>query len=300
MENNDDLTIIKTFTRLCSAIAYGKYGDADVDTLFEFTKEEEHPQIAELSESIGFMLVKIEGRELALEMRIQELQEAKEKIDEYSKTLENKVEERTKELQKKNQTLTLEIEKRQEIQKALEMANEKLTTISNQDGLTSLANRRRFDDYLEREWIAHKRRKKEFALILSDVDHFKLYNDTYGHQAGDDCLKNIAAVLNSCMMRPRDMMARYGGEEFAAILPETGLEGALQIAENIRSAVEELNILHESSKVCDHATISLGVAVVTPSSDLTEKNFIEMADLGLYEAKEKGGRNCVKYKLSLD
>ncbi|WP_020589204.1 diguanylate cyclase [Desulfobacter curvatus] len=300
MDDNDDLTNLKTLIELCSAIASGKYGKADVDTLFEFTKEERHPLIAELSESIGFMLVKIEGRELALEMRIQELQQANEKIDEYSKTLKLRVEERTEELRRKNKALTLEIEKKEEIQKALEMANEKLILISNQDGLTGLANRRRFDDYLNREWSAHKRIKKEFALILCDVDHFKYYNDTYGHRAGDDCLKRIARALGGCMRRPRDMAARYGGEEFAAILPETGLDGALQMAENIRSRVEALNILHESSKICDHVTISLGVSVVTPTLDLTEKDLIEMADLSLYEAKETGGRNCVKFKLNLD
>lgn len=300
MDDNDDLTNLKTLIEVCSSIAYGKYGKTEVDTLFEFTKEERHPLIAKLSESIGFMLVKIEGREFALEMRIQELQEANEKIDEYSKTLALKVEERTRELQEKNEALILEIEKRQEVQRALEMANEKLTMISNQDGLTGLANRRRFDDYLTREWLAHKRTKKEFSLILCDVDHFKFFNDTYGHREGDDCLKRIAQALDGCMRRPRDMAARYGGEEFAAILPETGLEGALQMAENIRLQVAALDIPHESSKVCDHITISLGVAVAVPTPDLTEKDFIEMADLSLYEAKEQGGRNCVKFRLNLD
>lgn len=300
MGSNDGLSNLKTLIELCSAIAYGKYDKADVDALFELTKEEKHPLIAQLSEIIGFMLVKIEGREFALEMRIQELQEANEKIDEYSKTLALKVAERTKELQDKNTALTLEIRKRRKIQKALETANEQLILISNQDGLTGLANRRRFDQYLNREWFAHKRIKKEFSLILCDVDHFKFYNDTYGHREGDECLKRIALAIEGCMRRPRDMAARYGGEEFAAILPETGLEGALQMAEKIRSQVAALYIPHESSKICDHVTISLGVAVVVPTSDLTEKDFVEMADISLYEAKEKGGRNCVRFRLNLN
>jgi diguanylate cyclase (GGDEF)-like protein len=299
MESNDELTNIERLIELCGAIAYGKYGKTDVEALFELTKGERHPLIAELSESIGFMLVKIEGREFALEMRIQELQQAYEKIDEYSKNLALKVEERTKELQEKNEALTLEIKKRQEIQNALEAANEKLILISNQDGLTGLANRRRFDVYLSREWAAHKRIRTEFALILCDVDQFKFYNDTYGHRAGDDCLKRIAGAIDDCMRRPRDMAARYGGEEFAAILPETGLDGALNMAESIRASVEALNISHASSKISDCVTISLGVAVVTPTSDLAEKGFIEMADLSLYEAKEEGGRNCVKYRLNM-
>nr|WP_319494066.1 diguanylate cyclase [uncultured Desulfobacter sp.] len=299
MESNDDLTNLKKLIELCGAIAYGKYDKTDVDALFELTRAERHPLIAELSESIGFMLVKIEGREFALEMRIQELQEAYEKIDEYSKNLALKVEERTKELQEKNEALTLEIKKRQEIQSALEAANEKLILISNQDGLTGLANRRRFDDYLSLEWAAHKRIKTEFALILCDVDHFKYYNDTYGHRAGDECLTRIAWAIGASMRRPRDMAARYGGEEFAAILPETGLDGALNMAESIRARVEALNIPHASSKICDCVTISLGVAVVTPTSELTEKDFIEMADLSLYEAKEEGGRNCAKFRLNI-
>jgi diguanylate cyclase (GGDEF)-like protein len=95
------------------------------------------------------------------------------------------------------------------------------------------------------------------------------------------------------------MAARYGGEEFAAILPETGLDGALQMAESIRAQVEALNIPHGSSKICDYVTISLGVAVVTPTSDIAEKDFIEMADISLYEAKEEGGRNCVKFRLNI-
>ncbi len=294
MSDTDDLANIKTLTKLCHAIAYGTYENADVNTLFEFTKEEQHPLIAELSESIGFMLVKIEGREFALEMKISDLEKANEKIDEYSKNLELKVEERTRELQEKNEALTLEIDKRRKIQKALEHANEKLTMISNQDGLTGLANRRRFDAYLEKEWRAMKRNGSPLGLIICDVDHFKLYNDNYGHQMGDDTLKQIAAALGGCMRRPRDMAARYGGEEFAAILPETTINGAVEIAQKVRAGVEQLNIPHESSKVCGHATISLGAASVIPSEDMTEKDLIEMADLALYEAKEKGGRNCVK------
>ena len=299
MSDKDDLSNIKTLTELCSAIAYGHYENADVDTLFDFTKAEKHPLIADLSESIGFMLVKIEGREFALEMKIRDLEKANEKIDEYSKNLEFKVEERTRELKEKNEVLIIEVETRLKIQKALEEANEKLTMISNLDGLTGLANRRRLDSYLEKEWRALQRTGAPLGLIICDVDHFKLYNDTYGHQMGDDTLKQIATALKVSMRRARDMAARYGGEEFAAILPDTHIEGVKELAEKIRTRVEQLNIPHESSKVCDHATISLGGASVIPSGDMTAKDLIEMADLALYEAKEKGGRNCVKIRQSL-
>lgn len=294
------LNNIKALSNLCSDIAYGRYNKDDVKALFDFTKGKEVPLVSELSESIGMMLVKIEGREFALERKIKDLKKANAKIDEYSKELELKVEERTKELQEKNDALIKEIQARQRIQKALENANEELTRMSNQDGLTGIANRRHFDDYLAKEWAALTRSPGNLGMVICDVDHFKLYNDTYGHQMGDDCLKRIAKTIADCMHRPRDMAARYGGEEFAAILPDTDIRGALIIAEKIRQQVEELNILHESSKVCAHATISLGVASIAPKSGKNEKELIEMADLALYDAKEKGGRNCVRVRQSLN
>ena len=128
---------------------------------------------------------------------------------------------------------------------------------------------------------------------MMDVDHFKEFNDTYGHPAGDECLRTIAGVVKSQLKRPGDLLARYGGEEFAVILPETNLEGANVVAELIRKATGDTNISHNSSKVCDHITISLGVASTVPSSNSCNvKDLLIMADKALYKAKQSG-RNCV-------
>lgn len=131
---------------------------------------------------------------------------------------------------------------------------------SNIDGLTQIANRRVFDETLHREWLRSRRLKAPLSLIMCDIDHFKLYNDTYGHQAGDLCLQKVAQALRGATKRPEDLAARYGGEEFVIILPETSFAGAIVVAEQVREAVESLRIRHISSKVAKHVTISLGIA----------------------------------------
>jgi diguanylate cyclase (GGDEF)-like protein/PAS domain S-box-containing protein len=173
----------------------------------------------------------------------------------------------------------------------LTTANEELLRVSMLDGLTGIANRRSFDDYLLREWGRAVRNGYSIALILADIDHFKDFNDCYGHQAGDDSLRRVARTLAGEARRPADLVARYGGEELAAILPETTLEGALQIAEKMRRAVERLAIPHSasSSRVL---TLSFGVAALVPAQDVDPAQIIQAADRALYEAKAKG-RNRV-------
>jgi diguanylate cyclase (GGDEF)-like protein/PAS domain S-box-containing protein len=178
------------------------------------------------------------------------------------------------------------------INQRLTEANLELQQISQQDGLTGIANRRYFDEYLVREWRRASRSAQTLALILADVDHFKAYNDCYGHQAGDDCLRRIAAVLSAEVRRPADLLARYGGEELVAALPDTSLEGALLIAENMRIAVEMLAIPHAGSTTAPHVTLSLGVAAVVPTPDTLPMWLIGAADKALYQAKAKG-RNRV-------
>jgi diguanylate cyclase (GGDEF)-like protein/PAS domain S-box-containing protein len=178
-------------------------------------------------------------------------------------------------------------------------ANRELQRISQQDGLTGIANRRYFDEYLVREWRRASRSAQTLALILADVDHFKAYNDCYGHQAGDDCLHRITEVLSAEVRRPADLLARYGGEEVVAALPDTSLEGALQIAENMRIAVEVLAIPHARSATAPHVTLSLGVAAVVPRPDILPRWLIGTADKALYQAKAEGrNRVCVgeRYK----
>jgi diguanylate cyclase (GGDEF)-like protein len=175
----------------------------------------------------------------------------------------------------------------------LNTANNALERLSMQDGLTDLSNRRCFDTYLAGQIALARRNKRALALVLCDVDSFKAYNDHYGHQAGDACLKQVAAALQSCCRRPADMAARYGGEEFAMILPETELAGAAHLAEVARGAVAQLRIPHAHSIAAPYVTISGGVAVLFRKIDLSGLQLIAAADQALYQAKHLGRNRMV-------
>jgi diguanylate cyclase (GGDEF)-like protein len=163
------------------------------------------------------------------------------------------------------------------------------------DSLTQIANRRRFDEYLLQEWHRHRRMQQPLSLLICDVDHFKLYNDEYGHQAGDECLKSVAKAINQCY-RTGDLVARYGGEEFAMVLPHTNSGGAMQVAERVRTAVEVAALPHPASTVANRVTVSIGVACRTPrpKNDEDVRALIEEADRNLYLAKHRG-RNRVSH-----
>lgn len=160
------------------------------------------------------------------------------------------------------------------------------------DSLTDLANRRYFDEVLKNEFNRAARLEHPLSLIMLDIDFFKSFNDGYGHVAGDSCLKQVAYTIRACLQRPADFVARYGGEEFACILPNTDLEGAVAIAEKIRSSIENLNIPHRNSNTADYITISLGVFTVTDYSKNLPAEIVAEADKMLYKAKENG-RNQV-------
>ena len=164
------------------------------------------------------------------------------------------------------------------------------------DGLTQIANRRRFDEYLFQEWSRHIRMQQPLSLLICDVDHFKLYNDGQGHQAGDECLKSVAKAIKQCY-RTGDLVARYGGEEFAMVLPQTNRAGAVQVAERVRAAVASAALPHPASPVCDRVTVSIGVASMTPPPHAPSdpRTLIQQADRHLYLAK-KLGRNQVSYE----
>lgn len=179
-----------------------------------------------------------------------------------------------------------------DLQVELEKKNSELQRLSGLDGLTGIANRRRFDEYLEQEWLRAARDGKRLALILIDIDHFKAYNDHYGHQGGDACLKQVAGTLDAELKRAADVAARYGGEEFVIVLPDTDMHGAEIIAEKLRSAIAALQIAHAHSTTAQHVTISLGVASALPWQGGIPATLIEMADAALYKAKA-GGRNKV-------
>jgi diguanylate cyclase (GGDEF)-like protein len=189
--------------------------------------------------------------------------------------------------------LTLrDVTRQKRAQAELERANLELERLANLDGLTQVANRRRFDSYLEQEWKRLQREQAPLGLILCDVDYFKLFNDYYGHQAGDDCLRQIAQGLQSLVQRPADLVTRYGGEEFAVILPNTPLAGTQKVAEWIRVAIKDLRILHTGAEGREFVTLSLGVANLVPRSDQSVQILFAQADQALYEAK-KGGRDRV-------
>ena len=175
-----------------------------------------------------------------------------------------------------------------EMSRDLAAANRELENLSRQDGLTGIANRRYFDTYLLTEVRRASRERHPLSLILADVDYFKAYNDCYGHQAGDDCLRRVAAGLKAVGRRPADLAARYGGEEFAMVLPSTAMEGAVDVAKSLARAIEALAIPHERSGVSTQLSLSQGVASLIPAHDTTPESIIELADQALYQAKQQG------------
>ncbi len=182
--------------------------------------------------------------------------------------------------------------------KKLAEANRALGRLALLDHLTEIANRRQFHKVLENEWRRAIRGKKPTSLIMIDIDHFKAYNDSFGHQSGDDALKAVASALKSCVHRPGDMVARYGGEEFTVLLADTDAEGALAVAGRLRRAVEDLNIAHPRSETGSMMTISVGVATAVPEKMAFSSRLVGAADEALYRAKQ-GGRNRVE-SVSID
>lgn len=175
----------------------------------------------------------------------------------------------------------------------LKLKTQMLEKLAMIDGLTGISNRRRFDETLKNECSRSMRNNRAVALIMIDIDHFKAYNDGYGHGAGDECLIQVADVLQSTLSRKSDFIARYGGEEFVVILPEADVEDAKSVAEKLRENVEKLNLEHQYSQVDKHVTISLGVASITPKSDEECLKILKLADEQLYKAKESGRNKVV-------
>lgn len=186
------------------------------------------------------------------------------------------------------QIISTDITERLELEKELREANEMLEQLAMKDALTAIYNRRYFDTMYQREWRRAIRKGTKLTLLLGDIDYFKLYNDTYGHQQGDSCLVQVASTLESTVKRVEDVVARYGGEEFVVMLPDSNEEMVQTVAEQLVSAIRELGVPHESSTVSDVVTISLGVATLNPARDESPDSLFVQADKALYEAKEKG------------
>ena len=168
-----------------------------------------------------------------------------------------------------------------------------LMETARRDGLTGIANRRTFDEYVDRVWAQGAREGRPLTLLMIDIDHFKAYNDRFGHQAGDECLRRVAWSLSSHARRPLDIAARYGGEEFAMILYDASRQHAEDMARQIQSGIDSLAIAHSAAaSASNRLTVSIGIACVQPMSDRSHFGFIQFADQALYAAKERG-RNCI-------
>ncbi len=205
-------------------------------------------------------------------------------------------------LQTQNIELQREISDRIEAEESLKQANQQLQSLSLLaaiDGLTQIANRRRFDEYLSDEWERLTEAQQPLSLILCDVDRFKPYNDVEGHQKGDECLQSIAKTLNDYISKTQGLAARYGGDEFAIILPNTDAATARQIAEQIKSDIQNLSISHPNSSVCEHVTLSMGIASMIPTRELQPDSLISITDCALDEAKDRGGNITVLKEIEL-
>lgn len=189
--------------------------------------------------------------------------------------------------------LKQEMDCRKAREQELVVLTEKLHRLSVMDGLTGIANRRHFDEELARVWRRGQREASQVSLILVDIDHFKAFNDHYGHQLGDECLRRVAQVLAQSAKRPFDLVSRYGGEEFAVLLPETPKAGAEKLAEAMRKAVERINLGGVHAEDARRVTISAGVAAAVPQSESEPASLIALADSCLYRAKREGRNRVV-------
>jgi diguanylate cyclase (GGDEF)-like protein len=242
---------------------------------FSYRPQPSHPNVHEISDlavSVGQMS--------------QEIQESRQQLEEYSRSLEQQVVDRT-------QALEEEIGRRSAAEDALHRVNKELAAIAYLDGLTQIANRRQLDNRLLQEWRRLQREKSPLSIIMCDVDYFKQYNDNYGHGGGDDCLKEVAKAIEASARRAADLTARYGGEEFVALLPNTPLTGALEVAKLIQAKVKSLQIPHDKSVVSEYVTLSFGVSSIIPTDASTPEELLLRADRALYQAKQAGRNQIV-------
>ncbi|CAN1210253.1 Diguanylate cyclase (GGDEF) domain-containing protein [Tumidithrix helvetica PCC 7403] len=231
---------------------------------------------------------------LKLRQLTQALEAQNQELNQLTEELEERVRERTLALQHQNAALEIARKEAEQAAIELEVANKKLYELATMDGLTTIANRRRFDEYWQQQWQMLAQQQQPLSLILADVDHFKLYNDCYGHILGDECLQQVAHSIRLLLKRPTDLVARYGGEEFAVILPYTSIEGASRVAEAIAAQIYDLALPHAKSPISDRITLSLGISCIVPQYTTSLQDPISSADKALYQAKQSGrNRYCI-------
>lgn len=237
------------------------------------------------SDSLVREITQLRGEVEKLKLEKLDLEIMLENITEHADAIEAELRARNQEVNTLNHQLAL--------------ANRELEQLANADGLTAIANRRHFDLTLEREWKRLTREKQPISLLLGDIDYFKRYNDTYGHQAGDECLRQVCQAFHLSIKRPSDLAARYGGEEIAAILPNTDSIGAMHIGREIRRRLLELGIEHSASPIAGIVTVSLGVATLIPTTLTKPTLLVNQADTALYKAKKLGRDRMVLFHKSL-
>ncbi|MDB5892767.1 MAG: hypothetical protein JWQ88_298, partial [Rhodoferax sp.] len=183
---------------------------------------------------------------------------------------------------------TMEVTDMVHQRQALEVANARLAQLSVTDGLTGIANRRHFDETLATEWLREARHQAPLSLLIIDIDHFKRYNDHYGHLAGDECLRRVAQILHGCLRRSGELVARYGGEEFALLMPATHTDEARMMAQHCMNELAEADIAHAASPTAPSLTLSIGVACAVPDREFKPEALVDAADAALYRAKNQG------------
>jgi diguanylate cyclase (GGDEF)-like protein len=201
-----------------------------------------------------------------------------------------------RELEQRNAALQATTKVMENILQELVVANQRLSALSLLDGLTGVANRRKLDEYMAREWRNARRERNPMTVLMVDIDFFKFYNDTYGHVLGDECLKKIGGILVDSVKRGGDLVARYGGEEFAVVLPDTDSSGGQTVAENIFMKLEAAKIPHAASEIGPYVTVSIGAATLIPEPNSSYNILIEKADVALYKAKRSGRSRRVVYE----
>ncbi len=210
---------------------------------------------------------------------LEKIHQSEVRLHQINRELAQQVKKRTSELEYRNQEL------------------KKLFLRATTDKVTGIANRYRLEDFMQREWGNAIRNQISVSVIMIDIDRFKLYNDTYGHQAGDLCLRQVAQTINHAAKRSKDLVARYGGEEFIVVLSNISLDGAMMVAENIRSQVKGLSIPHANAGISDYVTISLGVSHLIPTINSQVEHLILAADKALYLAKQNGRDRVEMYQI---
>ncbi len=244
------------------------------------------------SDEFGELATSFNEMALTVENQIQALRESEQRVSQRTAELEianESLAQSKAATEALNELLEAKVRERT---KALEEANVKLSELTVTDALTGLSNRRRFDQVISDEWMRASRTGQSLAILMIDVDHFKAYNDHYGHPAGDECLRKVAGVLQANARRASDLVARYGGEEFVVVAADLDIHAAKELAETLRSSVEALGMSHEFSAAAKVVTISIGVSVTTPDANMPPESLLRMADAAMYYAKD-GGRNRV-------